>query len=101
MQTSQNQQLSKKQQVLERLFLQCEQKKSYEFSNSDVKQVADAVEFGNPFDATKVDSREILPQSICQKGYCIAHIGRGRHRFIPELTELVPLFRGYIARRGY
>jgi hypothetical protein len=61
MQTSQNQQLSKKQQVLERLFLQCEQKKSYEFSNSDVKQVAAAVGFGNPFDATKVDSREVLP----------------------------------------
>jgi hypothetical protein len=87
MQTSQNQQLSKKQQVLERLFLQCEQKESYEFSNSDVKQVADAVGFGNPFDATKVDSREILPQSIRQKGYCIAHIGRGRHRFIPELQN--------------
>jgi hypothetical protein len=93
MQTSQNQQLSKKQQVLERLFLQCEQKGSceqegsYEFSNSDVKQVADAVGFRNPFDATKVDSWEILPQSIYQKGYCIAHIGRGRHRFIPELQN--------------
>jgi hypothetical protein len=87
MQTSQNQQLSKKQQVLERLFLQCEQKGSYEFSNSDVKQVAAAVEFGNPFDATKVDSREILPQSIRQKGYCIAHLGEGKHRFIPELQN--------------
>jgi hypothetical protein len=87
MQTSQNQQLSKKQQVLERLFLQCEQKGSYEFSNSDVKQVANAVDFKNPFDATKVDSREILPQSIRQKGYCIAHIGRGRYRFIPELQN--------------
>ena len=87
MQTSQNQQLSKKQQVLERLFLQCEQKGSYKFSNSDVKQVANAVDFKNPFDATKVDSREILPQSIRQKGYCIAHIGRGRYRFIPELQN--------------
>jgi len=87
MQTSQNQQLSKKQQVLERLFLQCEQEGSYEFSNSDVKRVADAVEFGNPFDATKVDSREILPQSIRQKGYCIAHLGEGKHRFIPELQN--------------
>jgi hypothetical protein len=87
MQTSQNQQLSKKQQVLERLFLQCEQKRSYKFSNSDVKQVAATVGFGNPFDATKVDSREILPQSIRQKGYCIAHIGRGRYRFIPELQN--------------
>ena len=87
MQTSQNQQLSKKQQVLERLFLQCEQKGSYEFSNSDVKQVANAVDFKNPFDATKVDSREILPQSIYQKGYCIAHIGKGRYRFIPELQN--------------
>lgn len=87
MQTSQNQQLSKKQQVLERLFLQCEQEGSYEFSNSDVKRVADAVEFRNPFDATKVDSREILPQSIFQKGYCIAHLGEGKHRFIPELQN--------------
>ena len=87
MQTSQNQQMSKKQQVLERLFLQCVQKNSFEFSNSDVKQVAAAVNFGNPFDATKVDSREILPQSIRKQGYCIAHIGKGRHRFIPELRN--------------
>ena len=87
MQTSQNQQMSKKLQVLERLFLQCVQKNSFEFSNSDVKQVAAAVNFGNPFDATKVDSREILPQSIRKQGYCIAHIGKGRHRFIPELRN--------------
>jgi hypothetical protein len=87
MQAQPNRQASKKQQVLERLFHQCNRKQSFEFSNSDVKQVAAAVGFGNPFDATKVDSREVLPASIRQHGYCIAHIGKGMHRFIPELQN--------------
>lgn len=58
-----------------------------EFTNADVRRVAKQVDFGNPFDATKVDAREILPQSIASKGYCIAHIGKGRHAFIPEIQH--------------
>lgn len=79
--------LSRKQQVLETLFQECQQRGNMEFTNEDVRRVALRVGFGNPFDATKVDTREILPDSIRQQGYCLAHIGRGRHVFIPELPH--------------
>lgn len=81
------QRLSRKQQVLNQLFKQCQQRGSMEFTNEDVRQIASQVGFRNPFDATKVDTREILPSEIANAGYCIAHIGRGRHIFIPELKH--------------
>lgn len=81
------QSLSRKQQVLEKLFERCRKRGSMEFSNDDVRYIASQVGFGNPFDVTKVDTRESLPPSIIEKGYCIAHIGRGKHRFIRELKH--------------
>lgn len=78
---------SRKQQVLENLFQQCLQRGVMEFTNAEVKRVAGQVGFGNPFDATKVDTREVLPPKITNAGYCLAHIGKGRHAFIPELQH--------------
>lgn len=57
------------------------------FDNHLVKEVAKSVGFGNPFDVTKIDTIEKLPPSILREGYCIAHIGQGRHKFIPELAH--------------
>ncbi|GIV04593.1 MAG: hypothetical protein KatS3mg016_0168 [Fimbriimonadales bacterium] len=57
------------------------------FNNTLVKQIASKVGFGNPYDATKIDTREMLPPSITGAGYCVAHIGKGEHRFIPELKH--------------
>lgn len=79
--------LSRKQLVLESLFQLCQQRNNMEFTNDDVRRIATQVGFGNPFDATKVDTREILPDSVRQQGYCLAHIGRGRHVFVPELKH--------------
>jgi len=45
------------------------------------------VGFSNPFDVTKVDTREMLPPAIVEEGYCVAHTGRGRHIFIRELNH--------------
>ncbi|GBC91810.1 hypothetical protein HRbin15_00269 [bacterium HR15] len=81
------QSLSRKQQVLQRLFTQCLRSRSMVFSNKDVKQVAAQVGFGNPFDVTKVDTREILPPSIIRRGFCLAHLGQGKHCFIRELKH--------------
>ncbi|MCS7191325.1 MAG: hypothetical protein NZ843_06970 [Fimbriimonadales bacterium] len=77
--------LSRKKQVLERLFQECQQKGSWEFTNADVQRVAKQVGFRNPFDATKVDTREVLPSTAMSAGYCLAHVGQGKHVFIPEL----------------
>lgn len=58
-----------------------------EFTNQDVKKAASKVGFSNPFDVTKVDTREMLPPAIVEEGYCVAHTGRGRHIFIRELNH--------------
>lgn len=76
---------SLKKKVLEALFLFCQERNDMTFTNDEVKYIAAKLHFGNPFDVTKVDSRQGLPESIRAKGYCIAHIGKGKHRFIPEL----------------
>lgn len=81
------QRLSPKQQVLANLFARFQQTGQAVFTNSDVKQVCQQVGFGNPFDATKIDRKELLPAVMQQQGYCVAHLGGGRHQFIQELQH--------------
>lgn len=84
---NQHQTLSKKQQVLQQLFEECQQKGSMEFTNDDVKRIAQEVGFANPFDVTKVDESKILPPDVRTEGYCVIHTGRGTHKFIRGLTQ--------------
>ena len=76
-----------KKQTQELLFEQCKASGDYEFDNDRVKQVCAQTGFKNPFDVTKVDHSSKLPDTIRQAGYCIAHLGQGRHRFIRALNE--------------
>jgi hypothetical protein len=76
---------SRKQRVFDVLFQQYLHVGNPIFTNNDVKRACHQVGFGNPFDATKVDTREGLPQSMRTQNYCIAHLGGGRHQFIREL----------------
>ncbi|AYJ73866.1 hypothetical protein phiLo_14 [Thermus phage phiLo] len=83
---------SKKQQVLEALFKECQKRGVWEFDNDLVREVASNIGFGNPFDATKVDTSDELPDIVRQQGYCVVHLGKGRHRFIPELKNWYHVF---------
>lgn len=83
---------SKKQQVLQALFEECQRRGEWEFDNNLVRQVASRIGFGNPFDATKVDTSDELPELVRQQGYCVIHVGKGRHRFIPELEKWYHVF---------
>ena len=74
--------MSKKQEVIARLFQTCQQRGKRTFDNELVRKVAREVGFGNPFDATKVDRLELLPPEVRSAGYYILHIGEGRHRFV-------------------
>lgn len=74
--------VAKKKLVQEELFEKCRRRKNYKFNNDLVKQVAKKNGFGNAYDATKVDSRSTLAPSILSKGFCIAHLGEGNHKFI-------------------
>lgn len=74
--------VAKKKLVQQGLFEICQKRKNFIFDNDLVKRVASKNNFGNPFDATKIDSKSTLAPIILAKGYCIAHLGGGKHKFI-------------------
>ena len=76
--------ISKKQAVLLDIFLHCVESNQFEFDNELVKEISNNHSFRNPFDATKIDNLSMLPRHIREQGYCVAHLGQGRHKFITE-----------------
>ncbi|MCI5968308.1 type II restriction enzyme [Helicobacter sp.] len=79
---------SKKHLVLEALYQYCSKHNSFTFDNNLVKEVSKQYGFGNPFDATKLDSSEKLPQSFINENICILHLGSGYHQFIKGIDKL-------------
>ncbi|CUU36768.1 MAG: hypothetical protein K6U12_00205 [Armatimonadetes bacterium] len=78
---------SVKRQVLEALFQQYLRTGDPVFDNDAVKAVCHQLGFGNPFDATKVDTKSELPDIMVQNKYCVAHIGKGKHQFVQALSD--------------
>ena len=77
--------MSKKREVLARLFLECQSNGEYIIDRKDVRRVCDEVDIGNQFDVTKVDRSSLYPDVMRQgTGYFIAHLGKGRHQFVPN-----------------
>ncbi|MCL4252671.1 MAG: hypothetical protein KJ043_02700 [Anaerolineae bacterium] len=79
--------ISKKQQVLIDIFTHCVETNQFEFDNELVKEIAQKHGFGNPFDATKIDSSSALPQIIRDEDYFLIHLGEGKHRFIKGISD--------------
>ncbi len=83
---------SLKKQVLTKLFSICEERGDYVFDNDLVKDVIGKMEgekkFKNPFDVTKVDRRDLLPQLMLEKNYAVIHLGNGAHRFIEGVEHV-------------
>ena len=73
---------NKKHKVITEIFKMCESSKDLIFDNDMVKSVCHKHKFGNPFDATKLDSSEELPPILKEKDYFIVHLGEGRHKFV-------------------
>ncbi len=78
---------SKKQQVLLSLFRQCKKDNNFVFDNDLVKQYAQFHSFGNPFDVTKIDSSDKLPEEILQEDYFVLHLGAGKHKFVKGISK--------------
>jgi type I site-specific restriction-modification system R (restriction) subunit len=76
--------MSKKDQVLTKLFEICQKRNNYVFDNDLVKDVSKKVGFGNPFDATKIDNKVKLPQVLRDNDFAVIHLGKGRHQFIKD-----------------
>lgn len=75
-----------KQQVISRLFEICNQKGEFTFDNDLVRKVCAELSFGNPFDATKVDHSDLLPDDIQAKDYFLVHLGNGFHGFFKGVS---------------
>jgi len=74
--------MSKKSDVLLELYNICKQRNDFIFDNNLVKDVSQAIGFGNPFDATKIDNKSKLPQYFLENDIAIIHLGNGKHKFI-------------------
>ncbi|MCE5257849.1 MAG: hypothetical protein LLG44_02185 [Chloroflexi bacterium] len=87
-----NQSRNKKQQVLDELFSLALSTGSFTFDNELVKEVSRKLNFGNPFDVTKLDNSEDLSPSMIAQDYCIIHLGQGKHRFIKGISTCYHVF---------
>ena len=67
------------------MFRHCRSKGNFEFNKDLIKEEAKNIGFGNPYDVTKIDQSNILPDEIRDAGYCIVLLGHGRYKFIKEL----------------
>ncbi|MCX7728086.1 MAG: hypothetical protein N2203_01315 [Bacteroidia bacterium] len=79
---------NKKKKVIEEIFILCKSKNHFEFTNDTVKEISKKNGFGNPFDATKIDSKEKLPDILLKENYALIHIGNGKHLFVKGIDNV-------------
>lgn len=75
--------VSSKKKTLNAIFQSCKEAGNFNFDNKKVKRICEQTGFGNPFDVTKIDNSNLLPDEMREENYCVVHLGRGRHRFMP------------------
>jgi hypothetical protein len=80
--------MNKKDQVLTEIFKICQKRNNYVFHNDLVKDVSKKVGFGNPFDATKIDNKDKLPQILLDNDSAVIHLGNGKHQFIKGIDKV-------------
>ena len=90
---------SKKHLLLDRLVDMCLARDGpglpkYIFNNLEVKEIAREVEFGNPFDATHIDTSSKLSPRMIEEGFAILHLGTpageksANHMFIRGIEKI-------------
>jgi hypothetical protein len=67
--------MNKKDEVLTEIFKNCQKRNNYVFHNNLVKDISKKVGFGNPFDTTKIDNKDKLPQILLDNDFAIIHLG--------------------------
>ena len=77
--------MSKKKETLLALYRSCKESGQYVFDNKKVREICNQTGFGNPFDVTKIDCSELLPDQVIDDGYCVVHLGAGRHMFMKAI----------------
>lgn len=84
--------INKKYLILEELLRKCQERNEFVFHNDLVKEICRKYHFGNPFDITKLDSKDKLPTSFLTKDICLLHLGKGWHRFVHGVDKLYHTF---------
>ena len=90
---------SKKHQVLDRLVDKCIKRdgtglSQYIFNNLEVKEIARDVGFGNPFDATHIDTSTKLSPRMIEEDFAVLHLGTpigeksANHMFIRGIQKI-------------
>lgn len=77
--------MGKKQEVIELIYAECLKNNDFNFDNTAVKRISQRVGFGNQFDATKIDDKSILPKILKENNLFIIHLGKGHHKFVPNI----------------
>jgi hypothetical protein len=80
--------MNKKHLVIEELFKICSRKGDFEFHNDLVKDVSKKFGVGNPFDVTKLDNKDKLPEILIDNDFAIIHVGSGKHKFIKGIEKV-------------
>jgi len=80
--------MSKKDKVIEEIFLQCKKNKDFVFHNDLVKDLSKKYKVGNPFDVTKLDNKGKLPDILIENDYAVIHLGSGNHQFIKGIDKI-------------
>lgn len=83
---------SRKTQVLLKLLEICQERNDFRFHNDQVKDIARQVGFGNPFDVTKLDNLNLLPQALLDLDLAVIHLGKGFHAFVKGTRHVYHAF---------
>lgn len=78
---------NKKQRVLKEIFKICKKNNNFVFHNELVKEISKKYDFGNPFDATKLDNLDKFPDILIENDYFVIHQGNGYHKFIKGIEK--------------
>jgi hypothetical protein len=79
---------NRKKKVLSKIFEICKSKNSFIFDNDLVKTVSRKIGFQNHFDATKLDTKERLPNNLIKEDFALIHLGSGKHTFIKGIEKI-------------
>ena len=80
--------MNKKHKVIETLYKNCKKNNYFIFDNKEVKKISAKIGFGNPFDVTKIDSKEKLPKLLIKEDVAVIHLGSGTHQFVKGAHNL-------------
>ena len=83
---------NKKHLVLLDLYKHCQKENNFIFHNDLVKDFSKKNKFGNPFDVTKLDSKDKFPTLFKEQDICLLHLGNGNHKFIKGINKLYHKF---------